>query len=157
MENKYEITEHQIDHPLDDVLGIEPGMTVIERSEREPAVLSECDIYDEKDAEIEEQFQEVYELALEAYENSAEIGQTIEPKYKARNDEVAAQYLTLALNAAKEKMSLKVNKDKSVQQSTRGGGVTNNNLIIDRNALMELLDEGEGDKTSIDGDYEEVE
>lgn len=141
---------------MDDVLGIEPGTTVVEYQEREHTELTDCETYDDKDVEIEEQFQEVYDLALEAYENSAEVGQTIEPKYKARNDEVAAQYLTLALNAAKEKMSLKVNKDKLTQQAAKGGGgnTTNNNLIIDRNSLMEMLDAAGGD--TVDAEYENV-
>ena len=104
--------EKLVEHPMEDVLNIESGttpMTTIERtSELVPA-----EEYDDKDEEIDEQFQEVYDSTMGAFEGQMEEAELVEGKYKARNGEVAVQFLNAALSAAKEKSNMKQHKDKS--------------------------------------------
>ena len=97
----------QIDHPLEEVLDLEPGTTLVPALPERSTELVVTDEYDNKDNEIEQQFQEIYDAAMDAYETQALDAEKVEPKYRARNQEVAVQYLNAALNAAKEKAGMK--------------------------------------------------
>lgn len=103
--------EKATSHPLEEMLDIEEGTTMIPTSKRSTDMVIQAE-YDEKDDEIDEQFQEVYDLALDAFEAQAQEAELVEGKYKARNGEIAAQYLNTALAAAREKSGLKQGKDK---------------------------------------------
>ncbi len=98
-------------HPLEEMLDIEEGTTMVPATKRSTDLVVEAR-YDDKDEEIEEQFQEVYDLALDAFEAQSQEAELVEGKYKARNGEIAAQYLNTALAAAREKGQLKSGKDK---------------------------------------------
>lgn len=112
---------------------------------RETALVKMPELFDEKDSEIEEQFQEIYDYSISAFESQAKNAQLVEPKYRARNHEIAVQYLNTALNAVKEKSNNKNSKDKlaleKIKASKGGNGkITNNNLIVgDRSSIMDLL------------------
>ena len=147
MARETQIIEQEVEHQLEDVFDIEPGTTLVEtqKSSTELAVVEE---YDDKDEEIEGQFQEVYDAAMDAYEGSTgpEM-QDIEPKYRARNMEVSVQYLNTARNAANLKANLKAHKDKlgiASKKAAAGSKVVNNNLVVDRNQLLRTIT-GRGD------------
>lgn len=138
-DGEYKITEH----PMEDIFDIEKGSTNMPVvSDREVKELVVHNDYDDKDQEIEEQFQEIYEAAMEAFETQTADSEVIEPKFRARNQEVAVQFLNAALNAAKEKSSLKVHKDKlnAAKMKATGPQTVNNNLVVaDRNELLKTL------------------
>jgi len=141
-----EIQTKAIEHPLEEVFDIEEGTTMVEYQEHVPTELVKHEQYDDKDAEIEDQFQEVYDKAMEAFEVQAEITDQVEGKYAARNAEVSAVFLNTALSAAKEKSGQKQHKDKLsiAKQNVGKPGTVNNNLIMDRNELIKMLaSEGE--------------
>lgn len=130
-------------HPMEEVFDLEPGTTLEEREVRETE-LCVPDDYDQKDSEIEEQIQEIYDAAMGAFESQCDETELVEGKYKARNAEVAVQFLNSALAAAKEKASLKAHKDKTAIATgkLKGGPnqVTNNNIIVaDRNDILKRL------------------
>lgn len=100
-----------IEHPLEDFFEVEKGSTEIEVYERQDELV-EPESYDEKDKEIEEQYQEIYEASMDVHDTLAEEIPVIEGKYKARVSEVAIQSLNTALNAAQQKARLKEHKDK---------------------------------------------
>lgn len=161
MSRKTETIEVETTHHMEEVFDIEPGTTLVEtqQSSTEMVVPEE---YDEKDVEIEDQYQEVYDAAMDAYEGSTgpEM-QDIEPKYRARNMEVSVQYLNTALNAAKHKADLKTHKDKiaiAAKSAKAGSRTVNNNLIVDRNELLkQIMGRGEvNEKPVIDGDAVET-
>jgi len=131
----------EVEHPLEGVLDITPGTTVVEYQESAPTDLVVHTDYDNKDAEIEDQFQEVYDKAMDAFDVQSDITDQVEGKFAARNAEVAVQFLNAALNAAKEKSGMKAHKDKLDVAKTRAGtpGTVNQNLIIDRNDLLRTL------------------
>lgn len=144
MKTKKEEVEVLKSHPMEDILGIEPNTTTITTSERTSTDISETttEDYDNKDIEIETQFQEVYDLALDAYDSQMNVSGDVEGRYAARNGEVAVQFLNTALAAAKEKSNIKTNKDKlSVAKGKlKGSGTTNNNLIVaDRNEILKAM------------------
>jgi hypothetical protein len=128
----------QTSHPCESLFNIEEGTTIVEYKESLPTELVDHQQYDGKDDEIEGQFQEVYDKAMDAFDTQSDIVDTVEGKYAARNAEVAVQFLNAALNAAKEKGGLKQHKDKleTAKKSGDGPKTVNNNIIIDRNELL---------------------
>lgn len=155
-ENRKEI-EVPTQHPMETVLDIEPGTTLVPKTVVSTDVVPHV-AYDEKDDELDEQFQTVYDSALTAFEDRQDETEVIEPKYRARNAEVAVQFLNTALNAANSKMALKGLKDKlDVSKARLGaGGTVNNNLIVtDRNAILKFLEKEENGEIFEDGEFDE--
>lgn len=144
MDTKIIEVETLVEHPMEGVLDIYPGSTVHQAMERQTSDISETttEAYDNKDTEIETQFQEVYDAAMDAYDSQMNTSESVEGRYAARNGEVAVQFLNAALNAAKEKSNVKQHKDKLsiARGKLTGAGTTNNNLIVaDRNDILKAL------------------
>jgi len=102
--------------------------------------VSHHDQYDDKDIEIEQQYQEIADLALTAYDSH--VSKTVNMFGKLHNEsqEVSSQLLTTALNALKEKANIKQHKDKMSRAANNPSKVTN--IIIDRNELLRnILDQ----------------
>lgn len=132
MNRRRTITTEISTDSLEDVFDLMPGTTtkdIVVVDEQPTFKPSE---YDEKDGEIDEQFQEVYNKALAAFEFQMERADStdVDPKYVARMHEVAAGYLNTALAAAKEKAGLKSGKDKITAVMKKAASVTNNNTVI---------------------------
>lgn len=133
-----------IEHPLEGFFEIEEGTTEVEVFVREGELITAAG-YDDKDAEIDAQFEEVYDSAMEGYDALSEEMLTVEGKYKARVGEVSVQHLNAALNAANSKLKLKESKDKlEVKRSAGPSSVTTNNTLVvdDRGKLLEQLRKG---------------
>lgn len=75
--------------------------------------------YDEKDDGIDDLYTNIHDTALDTHERIMDDIDDIDPKYGARNYEVAANYLTIALNAADKRARLKEHKDKLVKQNSK--------------------------------------
>ena len=154
MSTKTTQTEKEISHPLEEIFDIEDSKTIVTYTEVKTELVPH-EPFDNKDKELEEQLQDLYDKALEAFENQQDAGDSMEAKYRARNAEVAVQYLKTALEAVHEKRVLKEHKDKITIKEK--GGTTNNNLIIgDHNALMDMIEDLKKNGTSIEGDFEET-
>lgn len=104
--------EKLIEHPCEELFEIESGTTAITIAAPRNTELVEVPQYDGKDMEIEEQYQEVYDKAMDAFDESQSNMEGVEGKHRARNSEVAVTMLNTALQAAKEKANLKQHKDK---------------------------------------------
>ena len=133
--------ERTIEHPLEEFMGIEKGTTIVEYEESLPTELVAHEQYDDKDNEIEDQFQAVYDKAMEAFDAQSDITDQVEGKFAARNAEVAAQFLNTALNAAKEKGGQKQHKDKLdvAKKNVGKPNTVNNNVIMDHSEMMRLI------------------
>jgi len=133
--------EKTIDHPMEEVLDLDPGTTIVEYKE----VIVEDPVehvrYDEKDGEIETKIEEIYTGAMANVTTMSDQLERVEGKYKARMGEVSATMLSVALGAVREKRELKQHKDKlSASQVAAAKTVTNNNLIVaDRNEILRVL------------------
>jgi len=133
--------EKTIDHPMEEVLDLDPGTTIVEYKE----VIVEDPVehvrYDEKDGEIETKIEEIYTAAMANVTTMSDQLERVEGKYKARMGEVSATMLSVALGAVREKRELKQHKDKlSASQVAAAKTVTNNNLIVaDRNEILRVL------------------
>ncbi len=125
-------------HPLEEAFGIESGTTLTTHVER-TTELVEAPTYDDKDSEIEEQFQEIYDAAMSAFGDQIAEAEVVEGRYKARNMEVGVQLLNAALSAAKEKSTQKQNKDKNdieIKKTQGKGGITQNNVFVGSHAEL---------------------
>ena len=135
-------TDKTVTHPMEYFLNIEEGSTPLVTIEQRSTELVIAPEFDEKDKEIEEQFQEVYDAAMTVFETQCQGFELIESQYRARSQEVAAQFLNTALAAAKEKSNMKQHADKlailKVKASTPN--TVNQNLIVaDRNELLKRI------------------
>ncbi len=155
MKTTREEFEEAVEHPLEEAFEIEPGTTLVPRVERSTQLVP-VEAYDDKDVEIEDQFQEVYDAAMEAFDQSSGRMHELEGKYRARNEEVAVQYLNTALQAAREKSGQKQHKDKiSLAEGKIKGNakITNNNLIIaDHKELMDIMEKARNTPESVNED-----
>jgi hypothetical protein len=142
------ITETIIEHPMENVLDIPPGTTVVTKHELVPTELVIHEQYDHKDNEIETQLENIYTAAMTEFEAQAGNAELAEGKYKARNAEVAVQYLNAALSAVREKSVLKQHKDKlTVVRAAGAARTVNNNLVVaSHNDILRMLQKKEDDE-----------
>lgn len=136
-------------HPLEDIFDIENDSTL------SPVQTINSDLYDDDTLDVQKadsviedgfdrQYDEIYDAALEAFKNQSEMCDSIDPRFAARNAEVAAQYLKIALDTvstktAKHLTNKKIRGSKG-QGTVNGDVVTNNNIIVaDRNELLRLM------------------
>ena len=97
---------------------------------------------DEEDIDISAKIETIFEAAIDAYTNQTELTEIVEPKYAARNAEVAAQYLQLALNTAALKAKIKNDKRKTQQFSAPATTINNSNVVVaSRNEILKLMAE----------------
>lgn len=68
---------------------------------------------DAEDAEIDKKIDVVYDAALETFNQQMQYAEIVEPRYAARNAEVAANYLNIALAAANSRARVKNDRKRS--------------------------------------------
>lgn len=137
-------------HPLETLLDIEEGSTDLGinieehyavAAEQTQAVGSTPVEKDEEDKEVDAKIDTVYAAAMEAFQTQTSFTEIIEPRYAARNAEVAANYLNIALAAANSRARIKTDRKKTAAFIPFGsGGKTTNNLIVaDRNDILRMI------------------
>jgi len=156
------MVEKIISHPCEDVFDIESGTTVMSVPEPRSTELVQSQTYDDKDAEIEEQYQEIYDKAMDAFDDIQNDMEGIEGKFKARNNEVGVQFLNAALNAAKEKSRMKEHKDKinpgvSSGSQDHAQTVNNTQINISTSDLIKQFAEEENPTNNYVPDHDEPE
>lgn len=155
-DNKKEV-EISRNHPLEKVFDIEEGTTMF------PKTVIQTDVvpyegYDDKDTELDKQYQNIHDLALTAFEEQSEEAEVVDPKYKARNAEVAVQYLNTALQATNSKAQLKNAKEKlEVSKMRIGADAANTKTQMDRNEILKMFSQQKEGKTYDQDDIEDGE
>src|SRR5699024_9669762 len=104
--------EEETSHQLEDFFGVEKNSTMVARAKHVSRELFKHSEYDEKDSEIEGDFETIYQRALEAYTESMETRFSDDPKSEMLAKAQANEFLKTALQAAKERSNIKTNKDK---------------------------------------------
>jgi hypothetical protein len=132
MSNTKKVTE-VIKKPntLEDAFGIPSGSTEV--TVHKPVTeATSIELYDEKDTEIEQQFDVVKDMAQYTFEKIQDSIEDIEPKYAARMFEVASTYLNIMHDTIKSKAKVKQEKDKMAVKKSSPTKIsqTNNNTII---------------------------
>lgn len=145
-------------HPLDEVFGIQSinETEIIDAEHTANGVVPTDDNYimttpaavnpqgyqdDDEDKAISAKIDDVYDKAIDAFEEQTAYTQVIEPRYAARNAEVAANYLKIALDAASTRAKVKEGKNKSqpfIPFNNQNSG-TQNIVVADRNDLLKMM------------------
>lgn len=149
---------NQTKNPLNDLFDIDDEMTSgTEIDEYEQA--SEAEITalavpqtpekDAEDIENDKRFDNIHEVAMETFQNQMAYTDIIEPRYAARNAEVAANFLNLALQAATAKAKIKADRKRiNTFIPNAGGKVTNNTIVASREDILKMI--------SVDADTKEI-
>jgi hypothetical protein len=143
--------------PLETVFDIEPNTTprlspvaVVNTSASVPSVVEEAEeqevVYDTKDQSIDAELSNIHNAALElATTLKSQIDYTSDPRALPRLGEVSIQALNTALDAIKQKASIKQHKDKLKGPAVPAtvNHTQNNTLVIDRSELLKQIVAGE--------------
>lgn len=156
--------QHGLHHPLEDVFNMEIGSAPLtpEASYENigalgaqvPAVEEPTapppDLKDEDDISTDKKIDAVYDAAMATFNEQTAYTQIIEPRYAARNAEVAAQFLGIALNAATAKAKVKADRKRTNAAFIPfgNGGNTQANIVASRNDILSMM--------TIDGDVKEI-
>lgn len=112
------------------------------------------DTLDDEDEVIADQLQSVFDKAIAVFHSQQELTEIVDPKFAARNAEVAGTFLTTALNAVQLRARIKSDKDKQKVNANVGaiinGNVTQNTIVANRNDLIKMLHAKKADMGSMD-------
>lgn len=147
-------------HPLESVFNIQAGTTPLsadsakvsnemldpatgEIVERKTEGVTSEEIEKEErieDLKIDGQIDTIHGAAMVAFEAQSRMSQEVDPKFSARNAEVAAQFLKIALDSVGTRVDTKYKRAKVRLEQNQGPRQVQNNLIVaDRNALLQNL------------------
>ena len=149
----------KLTHPLEDVFGMEEGSTPLGYEQnydrvdpmelaqaQQAAMMSETeaaippDIKDEDDVETDKKIDAVYDAAMQTFQQQTAYTEIIEPRYAARNAEVAAQFLGIALNAAGMKAKVKSDRKRTNAAFIPYANNKNSqNIVADRNDILSMI------------------
>jgi len=151
-------SENPILNPLDELFNTEredDGQELEEYDQVTEGELAEMvappegEEQDEDDKVIDERIDAIYDAALETFQQQTEYTQIIEPRYAARNAEVAASYLTIALNAVATRAKVKGDRKRQAAFVPFSGGRNQNNVVVaSREEIMKMI--------SIDAEVKEL-
>jgi hypothetical protein len=91
------------------------------------------------DIDIDNKLDNIHDTAINTFQNQMAYTEIIEPRYAARNAEVAASYLNIALNAIATKAKVKDNRKKSSTFIPFSNGNSNGNVVASREDIMRLI------------------
>ncbi len=137
-------------HPLDEAFNITSSVEFDIENQYELAEVPKssvpgeaiADVKDEDDIVAEARMDEIYTTAIEAYHNQAAYTEMIDPKYAARNAEVAANYLNIALNATVARSRQKTDRMRIRQfipYNNQGGKNTTNVVVASREDILKMI------------------
>lgn len=138
----------QFDHPLDSVFGITSENFDVDNQYsivEQPNVVAATpmvDVKDEDDVLVEQRIDAVFEAAMDAFETQTSYLDIIEPRYAARNAEVAANYLNIALQAANSRAKTKTDRKRANQTFIphgSGNKTTNNVIMANREDILKMM------------------
>lgn len=144
-----QLLKNKITNPLDELFNTlpedEPADDYVPMTEGQLATVTEgTDVTppekDEEDKEIDSKIDTVYEAAINAFNTQTAYLEVIEPRYAARNAEVAANYLNIALNAASVRAKVKGDRKKTAQFVPFSNNKTNGAVVASREDIMRMLD-----------------
>lgn len=135
-----------IEHPLDQLFQTETTTTQLQHVNVKEAELVAAHVEhtaekDTEDAEIDKKIDAVYDAALEAYHNQTAMVEILEPRYAARNAEVAANYLNIALNAAATRAKVKGDRKRSAQfvPFATNQGANKGTVMASREDILKMI------------------
>lgn len=134
-------------NPLDELFNIEDTGEQIEDqymqvNQNQLATTTEPTEKDPEDVANDRKIDEVYDLALSAYKQQTAMVEIIDPKFAARNAEVAANFLNIALNAATSKAKIKTDRKRvgMFNPAANANKTTNNVIVASQEDILKMID-----------------
>ena len=133
---------NQTPHPLESVFNIQPGTTPLSTASasvsnemldpstgeivvRKTEDVSDLEIAKEErieDLKIDGQIDVIHGAAMTAFEAQHRLSQEVDPKFSARNAEVAAQYLKIALDAVGTRVDIVADRNDLLKNMFENSG-----------------------------------
>lgn len=139
-------------NPLDELFEVDPSEDEddyeVAQVPANAVVAAEPAEKDEEDKEVDKKIDAVYDAAMETFQNQTAMVEIMEPRYAARNAEVAATYLSIALQAASTRAKVKGDRKRVNTFIPAGNKVTNNTIVATREEIMRMI--------SVDAEHKEV-
>jgi len=143
-----EMSTKTITNPLDELFNtiphdlheVEEGF--VATTEGELATLQGTEAPPEKDEEdvmIDQKIDDVYDAALGAFNQQTAYMEVIEPRYAARNAEVAANYLNIALGAATARAKVKGDRKKNAAFVPFSNNKASGTVVASREDIMRMI------------------
>lgn len=133
------------DNPLEQIFDIESGTTISAVQPPQEIVktndMDTSSLINEEDQAVTQQLATIYGYAIDAFEQQTQMVTEMDPRFAARNAEVAAQYLNIALSSVNSRATIRNNKLKLKADGTNPNTVNNNLIVADRNELLKMLGE----------------
>jgi hypothetical protein len=135
-------------NPLDTFFNIEqePGVDTdypaVAMTEADLAALQAPTSEPSKDAEdeqIDQKIDEVYTASMETFRNQMDHVEMMEPRYAARNAEVAASFLNIALQAAAARARVKTDRKRNSTFIPFNSNNPNRTVTASRDEIMRML------------------
>lgn len=129
---------------LEDIFDIESGTTISKVQPPKTEIISTDDantesLINEEDRAVSSQLSTIYGYAIDAFEQQTQMVQEVDPRFAARNAEVAAQYLNIALNSVNTRAKIRHEKLKLKVDGGTPNTVNNNLIVADRNEILKML------------------
>lgn len=158
--------QHGLHHPLEDVFNMEIGSAPLTPQDQYDSLANiqaqlpqaaapaepttpPPDLKDDDDIATDKKIDAVYDAAMATFNEQTAYTQIIEPRYAARNAEVAAGFLSIALNAATAKAKVKSDRKRTNAAFIPfNNNSTQANIVADRNDLLGMF--------TVDGEVKEV-
>lgn len=103
---------------------------------------------DEEDVAIDAKIDEVYTSAIETFQQQMQYAEIVEPRYAARNAEVAANYLNIALAAANSRAKVKSDRKRNNAFVPYAGRNANGAVVASLDDIMKMI--------SVDAETKEI-
>ncbi len=103
---------------------------------------------DAEDVEIDKKIDEVYTSAIETFQQQMQYAEIVEPRYAARNAEVAANYLNIALAAANSRAKVKSDRKRTNTFVPYAGRNANGSVVASLDDIMKII--------SVDAETKEI-
>lgn len=94
---------------------------------------------DPDDAEIDKKIDTVYDAAIDTFNQQMQYAEIVEPRYAARNAEVAANFLNIALNAAAARARIKTDRKRASTFTPYAGKKETNVVVASREDIMKMI------------------
>lgn len=140
------MTQTTFVNPLDELFQVATPVGEIEQydktTEGELAALEGQPVGPEvepDDVENDARIVAIHDAALETFQNQMAYTEIVEPRYAARNAEVAANYLSIALNAALAKARVKADRKKLSTFVPYANGRANGTVVASREDIMRMI------------------
>lgn len=133
----------KLTNPLDELFQTEQPVGEIAEyaqvTEGELAALQPAPEKDDEDVEIDRKIDEVYTNAIDTFQQQMQYAEIVEPRYAARNAEVAANYLNIALNAAGMRAKVKGDRKKTNTFVPYAGRNPNGAVVASLDDIMKMV------------------